>query len=193
MTDKANRVCRLNNGTIYAGQHMAVIKDGKVVHSTADLKGASLEEWAALFKGVGADMAALDHLEENSLCTGYRDHPYTSGNALVLGAETATGDRTTVIGRRVIKDLIPSVVMGGMPSDGAMDPNWGNRSFVVGDMGHHTGHYRFPEPSVIGYWRMLSSPSMQSPLLGRLRLTWRLAMRKAKRRLSLSYGSTRPF
>lgn len=133
------------------------------------------------------ESVAAPHFGESATTTAH------AHNAFVCGAETATGDRTTVIGRRVIKDLGPSIVMGGMPSDGAMDPNWGNRSFVIGDMGCHTGHYRFPEPSLIGYWRMLSGPTMQSPLLGRLRLTWCLAMRKARRRLSLSYGSTRPF
>ena len=174
MTDKANRTFKIGDGVIYAGPHMAIIKDGKVI-STADLKPATFEECIALFGEVGAAKAVLAELsppEKPSLCTGYRDRLYTTGNAFVCGAETVTADRSVVIGRRVIKDT--------------------DRSFV-GSIGSsaHTGHYRFPEPGLIGYWRMLSAPGMPSPLWVRLRLTVGLAWRKAKRRLGLSYGLPR--
>lgn len=46
-------------------------------------------------------------------------------------------DRAVVIGRRGIKD--PEA-----------------RSFVVGAVGHTSGHYRLPELSLIGYWQMLA-------------------------------------
>lgn len=113
----ANRVCILNNGVVYAGAHMAVIKDGKVVGSTADLnsvdlRGATFEDYAELLESIKDKLIpegeivrrAADHLS-----TGHFSKPC---RAFECGCEAASADRAAVIGRRVIKDVDRSFVIG---------------------------------------------------------------------------------